>query len=926
MKNMQLHRTALLAGTIAVVLAALPAVAQTTTASTAEPAAAGDPDAAIVVTGLRASLQSASQLKRNSESILDAIVAQDIGKLPDNQAIEALARLPGVQVTRSDDEANGILVRGLPNVMTTFNGRELFTVENRRANLQDFPAGALAGIEVYKSATADLVDPGLAGLINVRTRRPFDFKGLELAGSIRGAWNEQTRKIDPTYNLMLSDRWTTGIGEIGLLVNYSLVQTRYRNAVRFINSDVTTIDRGNTDPADDVVVTTPGVGGNVHVPNEIGLYYSRGKRVRPSVNSAFQWRPAENFEMYVEGLWQGYRGESANDRFGSNLVDRSDEGLRATFSNVVLDPKDPTRITRLSKSGGKPGETYRSTTNDQGDTYQAATGFKWNTGRAEITGEGAWTKSVYTWKTYSLDGQTRTSPTLDVDFDRNNGVSFALPGFAALEPANWNWRGFYDSRGRSEGAGTQWRLDVKLDTDWAVVKRLDFGMRATTHTARTRSGDRYAWTAPLGIPLASLPVGPLEVVSDGFRGNDQPFRNWLTPSRNGIRDNYEKLRLASYEAMKKLDWASDVANWSTPEAQIPPRSGFDASENSYAAYAQSRFDLEPAGAPIDGTLGIRIVNTDGQYSGTFQQTDANGVMTLVPLTTRQNYVNVLPTFQARWKITPKLQLRVGATRTFTRPSFGDLNPTRTISIVNPTRNPNETRAAFVNSGNPDLKPLTSDNYDVSLEYYFGNAGSASAAVFRRDVEGFINTYTRDIQYGNYGLVSLTQPENAGKGKIQGVEVAGQTFFDFLPGWLSGFGVQANLTYLDAQNALPRALGTGAPMVRMTGVSKWTYNLAGFYEKGPLAVRLSYNRRSGWVNSYSRNSNESQYAGELARPVSRLDFSTSYEWNKNVTLTFEMSNILAQPYENYRYYSQTAFYSRDVRDEGRFMSLGARFKF
>ena len=144
------------------------------------PAEAGPPAAAdgavaaapgsddIVVTGLRRSLQTAQALKRDSDQIVDAVVAEDIGKLPDNNASEALARITGVQVNRSSDEAGGVQVRGLPNLTTTYNGREMFTAELRNVALQDFPAGALAGLEVYKTTSADLIEGGIAGLINVR--------------------------------------------------------------------------------------------------------------------------------------------------------------------------------------------------------------------------------------------------------------------------------------------------------------------------------------------------------------------------------------------------------------------------------------------------------------------------------------------------------------------------------------------------------------------------------------------------------------------------------------------------------------------------------------------------------------------------------------------------------------------------------------
>ncbi|MGH1557943.1 TonB-dependent receptor plug domain-containing protein [Caulobacter segnis] len=178
----------------------MPAAAQTTTKADKPAATKTADDAAVtevVVTGLRQSLRSAQTIKRNSDAILDAVVAEDIGKLPDNTAAETLARIAGIQVERFSDEANRVLIRGLPDVATTYNGREIFTAELRRVQLQDFPAQALAGIEVYKSGTADIVEPGLAGLINVRTRRPLDFKGRFIGGGVRLTYNDQEQEARP---------------------------------------------------------------------------------------------------------------------------------------------------------------------------------------------------------------------------------------------------------------------------------------------------------------------------------------------------------------------------------------------------------------------------------------------------------------------------------------------------------------------------------------------------------------------------------------------------------------------------------------------------------------------------------------------------------------------------------------------------------
>ena len=139
---------------------------------------AGVVEEEIVVTGLRRSLQSAQNIKRNSEQIVDAIVAEDIGKLPDVTASAALARIPGVQVNRAAAEAAQVQIRGLPDISTTYNSREIFTANDRFVAIQDFPAGSVAALEVFKSGTANLIEGGLGGQVNVRGRKPFDFRGF----------------------------------------------------------------------------------------------------------------------------------------------------------------------------------------------------------------------------------------------------------------------------------------------------------------------------------------------------------------------------------------------------------------------------------------------------------------------------------------------------------------------------------------------------------------------------------------------------------------------------------------------------------------------------------------------------------------------------------------------------------------------------
>ena len=185
----------------------------------------------VVVTGVRASLQSAQEVKKNSDQMIDSIVAEDIGKLPDNNVIEALQHVTGIQISRNTPETNQLLIRGLPDIATLLNGREMFTSTGRFVTLQDIPAELLARVDVQKSSKANDLEGGIAGLIDVRLHRPFDFDGLEIGGGARGIYQSLSGHVDPSSSLLISNRWQTSAGEFGLLVDVSFSKRHYKEEI-----------------------------------------------------------------------------------------------------------------------------------------------------------------------------------------------------------------------------------------------------------------------------------------------------------------------------------------------------------------------------------------------------------------------------------------------------------------------------------------------------------------------------------------------------------------------------------------------------------------------------------------------------------------------------------------------------------------------
>ena len=904
-----MHLRSIALCTVSLAALSLPTAAFAQTATATDVPAADEPaEDVIVVTGIRASLRSAQSIKRSAPQIIDAIVAEDIGKLPDVAVSDTAARIPGVQVERNGGEASRVLVRGLPDFSTTYNGREIFTAETRLVALQDFPSGGIGAVEVFKSSSADLVEPGLAGLVNVRSRRPFDFKGFELAGSVWGIYTKQSRQFEPNGNLLITNRWDTGGGEIGALLSFSYTKLNYLDSTR-----------ENTDFVADPVIN----GQRVRFPDIQRIFYGEATRTRPSINGALQWRPEPGLEFYVEGLWQGFRNEVEDRLFAVPLWGGQ------SYSNIVVRPG-----TNLLQSGtvvnpfrpdGFQGGTFNKT-----DTYQFAFGGSYDGGSLNLKWDIARTDSTFTGSTASVDYALSGPQTIDFNLDvptGDGGAEFILRNFDAANPANYIYRGFYEEAQVAKGDDWQARLDLEYDTGIAFLPTIQTGVRYVNRDAHREFGNRYWNFEGRRLPFSAVPLD-YQLNAPGFQGSStQAFRSWLTPTYSSIRSNLVKLR----EFNMGLGGTAFGPNTNTTVAANPQET-YDANEKTYAGYAQIKYEFgSPDGIQVDGQIGVRVIKTDLNVSGTSRVEQTPGNFVLTPVTVSREYTDVLPNASMRLRFTPSFQLRLSAAQTRTRPNFAQLNPSANLgappTVCNPASDPYNC-ARRGGGGNPFLNPFTSNNYDASLEYYFPT-GFASASVFRRDLNGFFQTLETRYIDPTIGPIIINAPVNSGRGRIDGFEAQFQTSFDMesLPGWMHGFGVLANVTYLDAKTGFPNSTG-GFDQDQIVGVSKWTYNLGGYYESGGLAMRLSYNWRDSFLTTRQNRGND--IYREVARPVGRLDLSASYNLGEQATVFFDWTNILGNPFRSdlisNRDGAGEVTFPRFVRYEETVFSLGVRFRF
>lgn len=841
-------------------LLASPVVAQTAPNATSAKASGDD---AIVVTGMRASLRSAQSIKQNSIAIVDSIVAEDIGKLPDNNATEALQRVTGVQVSRDVGEGGSIAIRGLPQVETSLNGREVFTAGGGRTfNLQDFPAELLSRIDVYKSPTADLIEGGLGGLVDLRTRRPFDFKGLSISGTARYTYSDLADKGAPSASVMISNRWDTPIGEVGALASFSYQDRKYRQDIA---------STGAPTPRTNLIA-----GQAVFAPNGNNQVLVVGDRQRIGANAALQWRPSPSLEFTLEGQYQRFR--TIQQQYNV-LVATAGTAAAPGSVSLFSGTQDVSQVSYANQSL-TAGGTERDFTDEN---KSISLNGKWQSGNFTLTGDTTYIRSTNDLWYTELDLIT-TVPTFTQNL-MTNPPSSSTPGYDLSNLGNYTVGNLTRNENHFSGHEFASRIDGEYKFDNGVIKALSAGVRLAERTVAQTNPLRYSARTSQTNP--ALYPGLFQANAYGnfytASGNADFQRNYPYAVASQLRNNFSGV-------LNQLGLTGALApSTSSINSQL---AAFNAKEKTFAAYAMARFGFE-LGVPIDGNVGVRYTHTSTSITGNQLQTTTNssGVLTPVvpnvtePVRLASSYDNWLPSANLRAHLTRNLQLRFAASGTLTRPDFSQLSPALTVV-------PGQLAAS---QGNPNLKPITATNYDASLEWYFSSHGSLYAAAFYKDVNGFIFTRsTPGVTIGGLSGYTLSQPLNSGKGSVKGFEIGYQQFFDFLPGALSGFGLQANYTYASS-NAPTSLVGFSAPL---TQLSKNSYNIAGIYEKYGISARVAYNYRSDFLSSILAGaytppggSTVSYVFPVMTKGYGWLDASFNYDLNSHVTLTFDAQNLL-----------------------------------
>ncbi|WP_202796034.1 TonB-dependent receptor [Opitutus terrae] len=891
-----------------------------------------------VVSGFRSSLTAALDIKRESVQIVDSIVSEDIGKFPDNNLVESMQRMTGIQVTnRGAGEIGTVSIRGLNDINTTLNGQNMFISSGQAMALQDIPTTLLARVDVYKTRSSDLIENGIAGSVDVRTHRPFDFEGRRVALAARGIYQEQRDKIGPNYSALFSNRWKTANGgEVGALVNISYAETPYRDQnvtagaqVPFVTGAGAVTGGVTWVPWERIFPTRGGVAENpiwqagldsglptapnstlqingVAVPYVLArdaVFQNdfTGTRKRPAVNIALQWAPSKDAEYTFESFYFGYDNTSFNNLFFS-------------FVDWWGGPHGPVELypgTNIVQSRAWTPFVYGFTSGDatasKTDTYINTLSGKWNISDALKL------RSALTYQTSEFDTEffamraDRVHRAISVNFNNGSGI----PAFHFIDdpattvnesdmtqPSLWNVAQLYDNGDRDEGSAVTWTADGEYTPKIEFLSSIKFGLRYDDREAS--EAERRQDSPGLGRPLTDFPE--LYHVNSGFfDGRAGVPSSWIVPNGLAIFNDADHYR-SLYNRTK-----------------LPLVENFNVTEKNMSGYVRGDFKTFLSGHRLDGQVGARYVNVKTDMS--FGAGSAS-----------EKKSKLLPSGSLRFQITPDLIARASYAETLRRPNFNQLNPN--ITYVRDVTNIGYGTAS---GGNPNLRPTQSKNYDLALEYYFGGNKTRSNAIyislFKREIDGFVVDFRRRVtatapgDTGPYDYI-LSQPDNASNGELEGYEV-GLVYFPDLPGIFQGFGVQASYTSLDSSQDIPitdsQGRVTGTLNRPMFGVSDSSYNITLAYERSKVGARLSYVWREAFLYDYEA-ALFANPLGRYRRPEASLDFQLSYRVTDRLTMTVDATNLTEELYQSYYGENGATVHNFGTSLFSRTIAVGARYSF
>ena len=831
----------------------------------------------VTVTGIRASVEKSLETKRNAETVTEVVTAEDIGKMPDKNIADAVQRLPGVTISSQSggsggfDENDRVSLRGTnPSLTQTLvNGHAIasgdwFVLDQvglvgRSVSFSLLPSELVSQVIVRKSATADLVEGGVAGAVDIITRKPLDFrKGLTLEAAAGAVYADLPEEWDPQFNALIN--WKNPAGTAGVMLQAFHEERSLRRDGQEI------LGYAQISPTSALAGARPDLA-DVFYPTLIGSALFEQKRERRGGLVDIQVRPTRDLDLGLSAFRSHMEATNYNRNWmfwGSRVIGTDN---RVPTSYTV---RNNTLVAATWPNAGMPGANaqYAIVDNIYRPGTFSETSFvnfdaTWRAGdRLTLSGQVGTTEGK---------GETPKQAVFEGDVF-NTGASYSMNGvgspvdvaFPGGNPADFSgttldWI-FGASPAKTEDKENYARIDAEWGFDRGALASVKAGARWAEHDRDTHQVAQGPLWAADPFNVANLPAWSGETYPGNFGnrlGGDWPRNVW-------------QIDPAELER-----WGDVFSNRDPLERHYWPGE-FAINEKTAAAYAMASFE----GSGWSANAGVRFVRTEEnvtvnvaipgdvcaalapcpQVPGAVTHSAFGSFYRQV---VSNEYNDVLPSANLRLDLRPGLVARLAAARTLARPDYSALGGSITADDTTRTGN----------GGNPNLKPIRSNNLDATLEWYFAPRALASVGLFYLDLSNYVafgtyQTQLLNIRTGAFDTYTISAPINS-SGKVKGIELAWQ---QPLP---MGFGLQANYTYADAEE------DNGADLV---GASRRTYNVGAYYEEGPFSARVAYTFRSAFFVGLDRST--PQYQDDTGT----LAASLNWRVRDNLTLSLDALNL------------------------------------
>ncbi len=893
-------------------------------APAAAPPAAASADATteldtVVVTGYRASVEKALDIKRAEKGMVDAIVAEDVGKFPDTNLAESLQRIPGVVITRDAGEGRNISVRGLGPDFTRvrINGMEALTTvgasdqsggtnRGRGFDFNVFASDLFTQMVVRKTASADVEEGSLGATVDLRTARPFDYDGFTFAANGQATYNGMSQKADPRIAALVANTWADGTFGALMSVAYSERQVLEEGSgtTRWANGP----SNNGYSPTSPFAAANSA---NVFSPRIPRYTQMEHEQNRLGVTGSLQWKPNDSTEFSLDGLY-------------SKIDAKRDEHYIEAIS-----------FSRGAKQGGKPEMIVRDGYVDPAsgallygrfdntDIRSENRHDEWNTVFKQLTLNGEHRFS----DTFKITGEIGTSSSkhrnpiqTTVIMDKNNVAgysydyrnSYTSPVFNyGIDPTAANGWTLAEVRMRPQSANNSFDTG-SLNFEWNLGPNftLKGGVLAKNYGFDTRELRRFDETKLPTFATGNRIVPTDLVALAGLKGIEGSPSNWVVPDLNGIAD-----ALGIYSGNGTWALAERVANTRSVE------------EKDRGGWLMADFAFDIGAIPFSGNVGVRHVRTNQSSTG---YALVNNVPTLT--TVERAYSDTLPSLNLVAEITPDFLVRFGAAKVMARPGLGNLTPGVIVSVAGGART--------VSAGNPNLDPIRAKTADLGFEWYLQEGAMLGLALFYKDINSFVQSPKSVASYASSGLpVSLLDgtgagatddfvfsvPVNTPGGKLKGAEFNYIQPFSFLPGKWANFGTQLNYTYVQSKIQYVDRSGALTINTDLNGLSKNSYNATLFYEGERFSGRVSLTHRDGYLTQVPAP--ETGFDVHGMRGTNVVDAKLTYKIDEKIDISLEGSNLTNVPYYEWVQASGTgAQLPLTYSETGRQYAIGVRYKF